>query len=153
MTMPELCAACLTELPAGYPYDHVAIDLALTGRRDLFKAMTAGERREVVLTGLARGLTLNIITTRLNWTYGRIQELLPADHPLSVTRQQPDLEQAIRELWAADLKDIEISLRIGQHVSVVGKVRKRLCLPAKFGPGGRRLAAHRATQTETEVSA
>ena len=31
-TTTELCPACLTELPADYPYDHVAIDQALAGR-------------------------------------------------------------------------------------------------------------------------
>lgn len=153
MTMPDLCAACLTELPAGYPYDHVAIDLALTGRRDLFEAMDAGERREVVLTGLGRKVSLWEISRRLDWPYGHLQELLPEDHPLSATRRQACLERQIREMWADDLKDVEIALRLGQHASVIGRVRKRLCLPSKFGPGGRRLATHRTTQTETEVPA
>lgn len=140
MNAPELCPACLTELPDGYAYDHVAIDLALAGRRDLFAAMNEGERREVVLTGLGRRLNLSVIADRLGWPYGRVQELLPDEHPQSAAGRYEAIDQRVKELYEQDLKDMQIALRIGAHVSVVGKVRKRLRLPAKFGPGGKRLA-------------
>ena len=140
MTDADLCPACLTELPADYSFDHVAIDLALSHQPQRFRAMGPAERTEVVVTGLARGRTLIALADRLGWPYNRLQQLLPDDHPHSQTVQRAVLEQRVRELWLQQLSDSAIAMHTGQNASAVGKIRKDLGLPSRFGPGGRRLA-------------
>lgn len=84
-TATELCPACLTELPADYPYDHVAIDQALAGRR--IKLANDAERGEAVRIGVAHGMTLNQVALRLRIAH-------------SVARQVPglaDIQAARRE--------------------------------------------------------
>ncbi|WP_433368420.1 hypothetical protein ACQPZX_41530 [Actinoplanes sp. CA-142083] len=138
MKIVDLCPGCLTELPEDYPYDHVEIDRALADRPGLFTAMDRGQRAETVLAGLARGMSISRIAVHVRWNYAEIQALLPEGHPLSASQARRRSEQQIRELWAQDLSDSAIGLRIGQLPGTVGKVRKRIGLPSKFGPGGRR---------------
>lgn len=69
----ELCPACLTELPADYPYDHVAIDAALGGRR--VKLAGNAEKAEAVRIGMARGRSLTWVAARLRLTYTDARQL------------------------------------------------------------------------------
>src|SRR5687768_11286343 len=104
MNYPTLCPACLTELPADYPYDHVAIDAALGRRPDLFRRMDRDEKTETVLTGLSRGMSVNRIALWFGWANADLRLLLPADHPVRAEAGN-DLEQMVRELWERDLPD------------------------------------------------
>lgn len=65
MNLTELCPSCLDELPADYPHDHVAIDLALTCHRDRarprFRSLSRADRGELVRVALARGWTINAL--------------------------------------------------------------------------------------------
>jgi hypothetical protein len=124
----DICPACLAELPAGYLFDHVAIDRAAGGDRALFARMQEAERREVVTTTLARGAGLHNLAQTLNWPYTHLQALLPDSHPESRQSQQADAEQLIRQLWEQGLQDTTISARTGLNPSKVGRIRKRLGL-------------------------
>ena len=53
MNVPTLCPFCLDELPDGYEFDHVAIDLALEGHHRVYRE----ERAEAVRVGLTRGMS------------------------------------------------------------------------------------------------
>lgn len=140
-TVPELCPSCLNELPAGYPYDHVAIDRALRGDRTTFAAMSTAERAETVITGLARGIDLGRLAHLLTWPYFVLQALLPDDHPNSHAAERARNEQAVRDLWAQNLPDVTIAARTGLNPSVVGRTRKRLGLPSVAGRGFRKVVA------------
>lgn len=48
------------------------------------------------------------------------------------------LHSTVRELWAQDKTDRAIGLRVDRHPSEIGKLRRDLGLPSKFGPGGKR---------------
>lgn len=124
----DICPACLTELPAGYPYDHVAIDRAGRGDRNLFTTMPTAERREVVIAALARGVRLTDLARTLNWTYTSLQSLLPDDHPESTRSHAERADRQVRELWEQGLQDVTIAARTGLNPSTVGRVRKRLGL-------------------------
>lgn len=67
-TTAELCPTCLIELPAGYPFDHAAIDQALNCHPDWararFRALTLDDRGELVRIALARGAKLNALYRR-----------------------------------------------------------------------------------------
>lgn len=131
MKVPTLCPACLTELPASYPYDHVAIDRAAGGDRTAFAAMSAGEKREVVVTGLAHGAALLDLSILLSWPYNRLQEVLPDGHPASRASQVAEVERLIRDLWEQNLLDVTIAARTGLNPSKIGRIRKRLGLPTR----------------------
>lgn len=135
-----LCPACLTELPDDYPYDHVAIDRVLTSEPDRLARMSNGEQREVVLTGLARGMTVTALATRLNRGVRRLRELLPDDHPESVASnrnrraaERAQLDLTVRALWEQGLPDTDIALRTGVSVYAIGDTRRRLGLATLTG--------------------
>jgi hypothetical protein len=140
MTITDLCPACLAELPADYPFDHVLIDRALSSQPHLFRTMSHSERTEVVLTGLARGRSLNGLAVGLSWPFAHIQALLPDEHPQSAKSQREALEKRVAELWSQGQSDSTIALRTGKNAAVIGRVRKDLGLASLFGPGGRHLA-------------
>ena len=127
-TLVDICPACLIELPAGYPFDHVAIDRAAGGDRALFVDMPSDLRREVVITALARGSSLYDLMQILNWPYSSLQSVLPDSHPESTQSQDIRSEQLIRQLWERGLQDVTISARTGLNPSKVGRIRKRLGL-------------------------
>jgi hypothetical protein len=134
----NLCPSCLADLPADYPYDHVETDQALTSRPDLFTRMDRVQRVDTVIAGLAKGMTLNQIALHFRWQHAHIQALLPDGHPQSTAAEKTWIEQQVRDLWGQDLSDSAIAIRIGRHPHAVCKIRARLKLPSKFGPGGRR---------------
>lgn len=139
MNVPDLCPACCTELPADYPFDHVAIDLALDDQPALFRQMTRPERAELILVALSRGMNINQIALRFGRTHIEITALTPVHlRPAGRAQQTAELEQQIRQLWEQGLNDIQISLRTGRARGTVSKVRERMDLAAHFGPGGRR---------------
>lgn len=131
MTDIVLCPACLTELSPDYALDHVAVDRALAGDRALFVALDRSHRSEVVVTGLARGITLLDLTKRLSWPYNQLQALLPDGHPESPVSQRIQVERLIRDLWEQDLLDVTIAARTGLNPSKIGRIRKRLGLPPR----------------------
>jgi DNA-binding CsgD family transcriptional regulator len=135
MSLPTLCPACLETLPAGYEFDHVAVDLALDDRPELFAGMSHDERAEVVRTGLARGLNATQMSRRFHTSVAQIHALLPEQDRPSLDDKQELLAQ-IRQLWEQDLTDSEIGLRLSKAPGTVNKLRARMKLPAKFGPGG-----------------
>lgn len=137
----DICPMCLVELPDGYPFDHVAIDRALAGDRDLFASMDADARREVVVTGLARGASLLDLVETLSWAYNTLQALLPDEHPESVASATARNERLIRELWEQALPDVTISARTGLNPSKIGRIRKRLGL-ATLAPARAKGSAH-----------
>lgn len=140
MNIPTLCPACLTELDDDYPYDHVAIDRALDDQPWRFRHMRRGERAEVVTIALTRGMTLTDLAVRFHATFATVRDLAPAQlRPRDKAEQRAELEQQIRDLWAQDLDDGTIALRLGRTIGTVSKIRWRLKLPATHGPGGYRL--------------
>lgn len=132
--LPELCPACLTELPDEYPYDHVRIDRAIAGNPALFRSMADDEQREVVTAGRRQGMTNYAIAVRIGSTSVYIATLMDED----ITAE---LNQSVAELHAKGLNDLAISLHVGCHRGVVAKVRQRLGLETLYGPGGRRKKA------------
>jgi hypothetical protein len=70
--IPTICPACCQELPPGYPYDHVAIDQALAGRRLLH----GDELAEAIRVAARRGLTHFDISRRLHVGYTTIDAAL-----------------------------------------------------------------------------
>lgn len=82
MEPPTLCPHCLTELPADYPYDHVAIDLALTTRPHLYTTMRRHEKHETVRTALERGWTLTDLSRHLNRGYNTIKIAAQPPQPI-----------------------------------------------------------------------
>jgi hypothetical protein len=130
MNIPELCPSCLTELPDGYAFDHVLIDRTLDGNPQHFRAMSLEERREVIRTGRARGLSDNAIAVRVGSTKLNIAALMGVD-------LSSQLNEKVAEYWAQGLSDQAISMQVGCHLSQVARVRRRLGLAALFGPGGR----------------
>jgi hypothetical protein len=135
MNPTMLCPACLAELPADYPFDHVVIDRALTSQPERLATMRRQERREVLLTGLARGMTITALTRHFGWSTRQLRALLPADHFESEVNarkrhdaEREQLEATIRSLWEQRLPDTDIALRTGRTVYVVADVRRRLGL-------------------------
>ncbi|MEU8656926.1 hypothetical protein [Actinoplanes philippinensis] len=130
-----LCPACLTVLPEDYPYDHVAIDRTLTTQPERFTTMTRPERREVIITGLNRGMSIKALAALLHHGTATLQALLPADHPDSATSRRTRraaeriaLDTAVQALWSDGLPDTDISLRTGRSVYAVADARRRLGL-------------------------
>ncbi|MFF5082492.1 hypothetical protein ACFY36_36065 [Actinoplanes sp. NPDC000266] len=130
-----LCPACLQELPDNYPYDHVAVDRALTDQPNRIGGLERQEQREVILTGLARGMTITFLARHFQWGTGRIRALLPTDHPESVPNarhrhaaQRAELDATVHHLWRLGLSDTDIALRTGRSVYVIADSRRRLGL-------------------------
>jgi hypothetical protein len=148
MNSTMLCPACLDELPDDYPYDHVAIDRALTSQPERITTMDSHERREVILTGLARDMTVTGLASQFHWRTGQIRALLPADHPESTANarkrrlaERAELDATVRDLWDHGLPDTEIALRSGHSVYAIADTRRRLGLATLSGrhwllPGG-----------------
>lgn len=109
----DICPACLVELPADYPFDHVAIDRAIAGDRAVFRALPEDEQREAVVTALARGTSLRDLAESLNLLIPHLQALLPDEHPESAASESARTERLIRELWAQGLQDVTIAARTG----------------------------------------
>jgi hypothetical protein len=136
MNPTTLCPACLDELPGDYPYDHVAIDRALTSQPGRLAGMDPCERREVILTGLARGMSVTRLAHHFTTATAKIRALLPAGHPESAANarnrhaaDRAELDTAVRALWDRGLPDTEIALRTGRSVYVIADTRRRLGLP------------------------
>lgn len=138
--LPDLCPRCLTELPADYPYDHVAIDYALAGNHAVFTAMGQAERREVVRAGRALGLSDNIIAVRLGRNRTDIRRLMSGTIKNRTSPERlAQIDQQVRQLWEQQLTDSAISRHIGVRAEQVVRSRYRQNLPALYGPGGKRL--------------
>jgi hypothetical protein len=143
MNRPQLCPACLEGLPDDYPYDHVVIDRALTSQPERLAAMDRDEQREVILTGLAHGMTVTLLANHFRSAIKRIRALLPTDHPESLANtrirqaaERAALDTAVRTLWNRSLPDTEIALRTGRSVYVIADTRRRLglaTLPSRHG--------------------
>jgi DNA-binding NarL/FixJ family response regulator len=133
--VPYLCPACLTELPAGYPYDHVAIDQALAGNRQVFSAMDDDERREVIQYGRRTGMTDFAISARLHRSLAFIRAVASGTPPARQPAKGAH-DADIRELWARGLSDRAIAARLGFDVSNVRRTRTRLQLPANYSAIG-----------------
>lgn len=133
MKPPTLCPLCLAELPADYPYDHVAVDLALAGNRAAWRGMLPDERAETVRTGIRRGRTPAQLATVLPISAQHIT-VLAGD---AWTGPTADQEQQVRDLWTQRCSDSAIAMRLGLSTGGVSKIRARLGLPGLYGPGGR----------------
>ena len=127
----DICPACLTLLPDGYQFDHVAVDRAISGDRTIFAAMTEPEKVDVVVTALSRGFTVSRLAKTLSWPYVRIQQLVPAGHPCSIAEKTARDEQKIRELWEKGLRDVDISAATGINPTQIGRTRKKLGLATR----------------------
>jgi hypothetical protein len=138
MTMPTLCPACLTVLPGDYPFDHVAIDRALAGEARLFTAMTTAERKETLQVGISRGMTLDQMAKRLHRSGAELRQVVGIVPPSPRVAAKEQLDRLVADLWKQELSDGDIALRTGRHTGSITKVRRRLQLPALYGPGGRR---------------
>jgi hypothetical protein len=138
--LPYLCPRCLTELPAGYPYDHVAVDYALAGNHAVYTAMGQAERREVVHAGRAQGLSDNAIGIRVGRNRTHIRRLMGGriKNRLSPERLA-EIDEQVRTLWEQRLTDAAISRHVGVKGEQVVRSRYRQGLPALFGPGGKPL--------------
>lgn len=90
-TIVELCPACLTELPPDYPYDHVAIDAVLTGRR--VKLADDAEKAEAVRIGMTRGIGLARLAVQLHINYKAAQQIDGVQ----------ELQQAARDRQSAEI--------------------------------------------------
>lgn len=131
MNPVDLCPRCLAELPAGYPYDHVAIDQALAGNRKVFSAMDDDERREVIQYARRTGMTDFAISARLHRSLASIRAIA-SDTPPARQPTKGVHDADIRELWTRGLSDRAIAARLGLGVSNVRRTRTRLQLPANY---------------------
>ncbi|MEV4283270.1 hypothetical protein [Actinoplanes xinjiangensis] len=136
MNRITLCPACLTVLPEDYPYDHVAIDRTLTTQPERFTGMARPERREVIITGLNRGMSIKTLAALFHHGTATLQALLPEEHPASAVSvrnrraaERLALDTAVQALWSEGLPDTDISLRTGRSVYAVADARRRLGLP------------------------
>lgn len=125
----RLCPACLTGMPADYPHDHVEIDRAAAGDRDLFARMDLGRRRETVIVALARGASLHDLSSRLRWPYPALRGYLPDEHPQSAVSEAAAVEPLVLAMWQKGRSDIAIAARVGCDPRNVGKIRQALGLP------------------------
>ncbi|MBQ1064512.1 hypothetical protein [Micromonospora sp. C41] len=66
--LPEFCPQCFTPLPADYPFDHVAIDLALSGDPVVLRSMHEAEVAEAHRIGRERGIDSWTLRRRLQET-------------------------------------------------------------------------------------
>lgn len=134
----NLCPSCLTELPDNYPYDHVAIDRALTGSARLYGA----ERYEAAREGFRRGMS----TTTIAWTLrlsgdtiaGIVAGVIGDERAGSNAREHVALDAEVRRRYAAGQADHHIAAALNVSRSTVQASRARMRLPALYGPGGRR---------------
>jgi hypothetical protein len=133
MDLPDLCPACLAELPAGYDGDHVRIDRAIGGDIGLFRSMPVAEQAEVITTAISRGHTWHGLSQRFLIGAERLRAIAgyPAD----------DFDQQVRSLYDQGLSDITIAARLGVTPARIFKSRTRQKLPSLYGPGGRRREA------------
>jgi hypothetical protein len=136
MTIVDLCPACLTELPADYPFDHVAIDQALSTRPRLFTTMDAAERAETLRVGTDRGMGLVDLARQFGADRHDIRALIPLD-VVPQAERSAKLEAAVKAGWEKGLSDSAIAMTSGSHVGSIAKVRRRLGLESLYGPGGR----------------
>lgn len=131
MSVPDLCPSCLTELPPDYPFDHVAIDLALAGNTAVLERMPRAERVEMVRVAYARGLTESQVGLRVHRSITEIRRWLA---PRKERVRGSKHDATVRELWEQDLTDRQIASRIGKTKTMVFYARKRLKLPARHLP-------------------
>jgi hypothetical protein len=136
MTEIDMCPNCLAELPAGYPYDHVAIDQALAGNRAVFDAMDDGERREVVEYARRIGMSDFAISTRLRCSVATVRNIAGAGKPPARQPAKGVHDTDVRELWSRGLSDRAIAARLGLFASNVYRIRTRLRLPANYTTTG-----------------
>lgn len=125
-----LCPSCLTELPPGYPYDHVAIDRALTGRPELFRTFSPAEQAETVKAGLTRRMSYNRLARLFHRSVAHLRDLA-GDVPASFDVQ-------VHQLYRRGHNDQEIAVSLGVHRKTVQTSRDRQGLAPLYGPGGRR---------------
>lgn len=75
----------------------------------------------------------------------RQRDNIPAPEPVAApVRNRKDragLDAQVRELYALDLPDQLIAIRLGRSTSTISYARRRQNLPSKFGPGGVRVKA------------
>lgn len=121
-----LCPGCATELPAGYPYDHVAIDRALAGQLTI----TGDTRNEAIRVAERRGWARADIAAVLRCSHSHIADTLGA--------LPPSLDVQVRRLHHAGKDDGVIAVALDVSRKTVAAARARLGLPALYGPGGRR---------------
>jgi len=76
--LPEFCPQCLTPLPSGYPFDHVAIDRALTGDSSVLRQMREVELAEAFRVGRARGMSEKTAKQVLQLTTSQFQRFARA---------------------------------------------------------------------------
>lgn len=129
MNVPTLCPYCLEQLPDNYPYDHVAIDLALQGRATVH----GDERDEAIRVARNRGMTYTHIERVLGVNNHTIK------HAAGTRRPRHELDDAVRRLYAAELDDGRIAIALGVSRGDVQQRRARLGLPALYGACGRRI--------------
>lgn len=135
MNLPDLCPLCLDELPDGYPYDHVAIDLALEGSHRVYRA----ERAEAVRVGLTRGMTPTLISRRLHIATDELHRYTDLARASRAAGDDTRHDTAIRDMHARHINDGAIAITLGITRDQVRYARNRLGLPTLYGPGGRRL--------------
>lgn len=126
----NLCPYCLNELPDDYPYDHVAIDLALQGRARVY----GDERLEALRIGVARGGAVSIVGRLLGMSNTTVNQVV-RHQPRPIRLNDDD----IRRLHATGASDVQIGRELGRHYSVIQRARTRLGLPSLYGPAGRRV--------------
>lgn len=129
MNDPNLCPACLAELPEDYPYDHVRIDRALGGDLRLWSRMSRAERCEVVLTGIERRLDPRGLAEVLGLQYSYVQDVLPAEHPQSRESFLAQVEPQVAQMWADGATYVDITLATGLNERSVTRIRRSLNLP------------------------
>jgi len=135
VVMRNLCPSCLNGLPDDYEFDHVAIDKALAGDRAAYLAMPAEERAETLRTGLALGRDRTQLADLLHLSYAQVVAVVGHS---SKSEERAELDAEIRRLWERQLSDGDIALCLGKTIDSICGSRRRLGLPANFGPGGRR---------------
>lgn len=134
MNLPDLCPQCLTELPDGYPYDHVAIDRALNGQASLFRRMSTSEQAEVVRTGRTRRIGYTDMARLFMQPADRLRQLVGDTGP-----HRADFDAKVRALYNQVLPDGTIAVQLGVSYEKVRRSRQRQGLPAQFGGRGRRI--------------
>lgn len=136
MITVEFCPGCLTVLPDGYEFDHVAIDRALAGDTSVLAAMPPTERRELVLEGLRRGLREYEIAALMRRSFSEIKRWLTDTRPCRRDQLTAARDAAVRELHREGLSDNAIAKRLGIRKNAVFISRHRQGLPALFNSYG-----------------
>jgi hypothetical protein len=114
--------------------DEELVARSLVGNGCYFRKLTDEQKRVVIRAARWDGWTWPALAQNLKHRVALLQTLAG----------EPTLDDRVRELHAQELSDQDIGLRLGVTPNAVYHCRKRLSLPALYGPGGHRRVLEQA---------